>query len=370
MKKGKKISAFLTAAAMVLLLTGCGKQKVDLSEYVNVSYTGLNSRGSATVSMDLEAMEDFLIDEKADDKDNLKRLLEIGSSISCELDKTEDLSNGDKVVATITWEDEIAEKYNLEFSGKTKEFEVAGLEEGKVIDLFQDISLEYSGISPYANVTVCNTSKDSYVSGINFTVEKSYNIANGDEIRVMASVNTADAEERGYIIEETEKVFTAEGIDEYAAEYAQIDEATLEKIKVQIADLIDAELATDHGYRNKMYMGAERFSSNVGTPEIQDIRLSKAYFLALKEGMDSVWGKGNNMLYLVYEITAKDGISTEGKTTYQLFRIENFVVMGTGEVDVAVTDTRWEESYEVYDDLYRNTVTVNKGEYTCEEITY
>lgn len=366
----KKANVFLIAAVMVLLLAGCGKQKVDLSEYVNVTYTGLNSKGTATVDIDFDAMENFLIDEKADDKDNLQRLLELGSSISCELDKAEDLSNGDKVVVSIKWDDEIAEKYNLAFSGKTKEFEVTGLEEGKVIDLFQDISLEYSGISPNANVTVCNTSKDSYVSGINFTVEKSYEIANGDEIRVTADVNTADAEEKGYIIEEKEKVFTAEGIDEYAAEYAQIDEATLEKIKTQAADLIDAELATEHGYRNRMYTGAERFSGNVGTPEIQDIRLSKAYFLTLKEGMDSIWGKGNNMLYLVYEITAKDGISTEGKTSYQLFRIENFVVMGTGEVDVVVTDTYWEASYEVYDDLYRDAVTANKGEYTCEEITY
>lgn len=364
----KKVNVFLMAAVMVLLLAGCGKQKVDLSEYVNVTYTGLNSKGTATVDIDFDAMENFLIDEKADDKDNLQRLLELGSSISCELDKAEDLSNGDKVVVSIKWDDEIAEKYNLAFSGKTKEFEVSGLEEGKVIDLFHDISLEYSGISPNANVTVCNTSKDSYVSGINFTVEKSYEIANGDEIRVTADVNTADAEEKGYIIEEKEKVFTAEGIDEYATEYAQIDEATLEKIKAQVSDLIDAELSTDHGYRNRMYTNG--YGYNVGTPEILDIKLSKAYFLSLKEGMDSVWGKGNNMLYLVYEITAKDGISTEGKTSYQLFRTENYVVMGTGEVDVVVTDTRWEASYDVYDDLYRDAVTANKGEYTCEEITY
>lgn len=366
----KKVNVFLMAAVMVLLLAGCGKQKVDLSEYVNVTYNGLNSKGTAAVDIDFDAMENFLIDEKADDKDNLQRLLELGSSISCELDKAEDLSNGDKVVVSIKWDDEIAEKYNLAFSGKTKEFEVTGLEEGKVIDLFQDISLEYSEISPNAKVTVCNTSKDSFVSGIRFTVEKSSGIANGDEIKVTASVSATDAEKEGYIIEETEKVFIAEGIDEYATEYAQIDAETLEKIKAQSTDLIDAALADEYYYRQRMYPGDASIGHQIGTPEILDVTLTNTYFLCLKEGIESNWGTIFNHAYFVYTVSTKDELSPEGKTSYLVFKLDNFIERNTGKTDVVVTDMRYQTAYDVYDNLYRDIVTANKGEYTCEEITY
>lgn len=372
MKKIKKGNLILVLSVMVLLLAGCGKQKVNLSEYVNVTYTGLNGKATAVVDIDFSAMEDFLVDEKADDGENLKRVLEIGSSVTCELDKAEDLSNGDKIIASIKWDDEVAKEYGLAFSGKSKEIEVTGLEEGKVMDLFQDISLEYSGISPLANVTICNNSKDSFVAGVYYTAEKTYEIANGDEIKVTAKCSESEAEEQGYIIEETEKIYTVEGLDEYVKEYAQIDAATLEKIDAQANDLIDAALA-DKNFQYLWYFYPGQMISiyDVGNYEMSEAKLTNAYFLSLKDGGEGDWGKGNNSLYFVYTIHTKDELTPEGKDGYVLIHLQDILLKNTGDIEAAIWDAKIiTTNYDDYDKMYNDIVTANKAKYTCEEISY
>ncbi|MEO2652455.1 hypothetical protein ABHA40_13865, partial [Enterococcus mundtii] len=88
-----------------ILLVGCSSAK-DLSSYIDVSFTGMDSMGSASYQIDNTKLIkdiydyddeiDFLDEKKQEEIDAMLK------SFKIKLDKTEDLSNGDKVKVTIS----------------------------------------------------------------------------------------------------------------------------------------------------------------------------------------------------------------------------------------------------------------------------
>lgn len=369
----RKIGLVLLVSAMFFLLAGCGKKKVDLSEYVVVTYTGIDGKATANVAMDFDAMADILIDEKASDSENAARLLGLSATISCKADKTEGLSNGDEIEVKVRWNGDVAEKYGLEFSAEPKVFTVSGLEEGVVLDLFADMQVTYREIAPLAIMEIRNGSEDEFLSDVRYYVENGPDtVKNGDVITVKAKYNESEAEEAGYIMKETEKTITVEGLDEYMKEYAQLDEATFEQIKAQADDLIDAAFADPNfQYLWYYYPGQMIAYNSEVVPEMSEPKLSHAYFLYMKDGVFRGFSDPYNKLYLVYTLHTVDGLTPEGKDAYLMVSIDNLVVKGTGEMEVAVMSARIENmKYDNFEYLYKDVVTAHKDKYTCEEIAY
>ena len=359
----------MTCIAM-FLLSGCGATKIDISEYVNVSYTGINGRALATVDVDFDALENIVLGEGGENIDKIYQLAALEESVKCKLSKDEELSNGDSINITIKWNEDTAKKCGVKLTGSEKTIKVSGLEEGKIVDLFSDIEIDFSGVAPEAKASVRNTSRDSYVSSIYYSVEPAVDIANGDEIIVTANCDVAAAERKGYIINETEKKYTVEGIDEYIISYEGIDEETRTKMDAQARDIIEAKLADKYEYVSYMYPNKYYFSEE--DQEIIDIKLNRAYFFCLKDGLKSdSFGTVRNSVFLVYEVSAIDSRSPEGKTTYFPVYFSDFIKRDTGNLDVSVTNARISyDTYDTLDDLYREIVTANKDRYIFEEIIY
>lgn len=366
----RKIKVFLLTCIAMLLLSGCGGTKVDISEYVDVSFKGIDGRATASAVITFGDLEDLILGEDVNNIEMIYRIAELEKSVQCELSKEEGLSNGDSVSVTIKWSEDAAEKCGIKLTGSEKTFVVSGLQEGKVADLFSDIEIDYNGVSPEVSVVVRNISKDSYLSTINYMVEPSGNVANGDEIKVIANINAAAAEQKGYIVEETEKVYTVEGADEYISAYSEIDEETFNKMDAQSRDVIEAGLVNKYNYVDYMYPNGGVWSADF--QEMVDIKLSRAYFFCLKDGLNTnSYGTVRNSIFLVYEVTAIDSKTPEGKTAYFPVYFKNFIMRNTGNLDVVITDARISyDTYETYDDLYREIVTANKDKYTFEEIIY
>lgn len=129
-RTGTALAVILT----VLSISGCGAKtvEIDLIAYTNVTFSGDNGYGYASVDFNYGALEDLLTKTLGNDnKDTLDFLADvviIEEAIDITLDRKTDLSNGDKIILTAAFDDTIAEKYNLDVTCGTQAFEVNGLE--------------------------------------------------------------------------------------------------------------------------------------------------------------------------------------------------------------------------------------------------
>lgn len=170
-KNVKSAVALLMAVLMLISLAACGnggvsKKTVDLSSYINVEFTGLNGNVKASVSIDYSGIESALYSAGATTDENG---LGVGDYIDYTLDKSTKLSNGDKILVTLTTMDESIDIYDLQDSmgvsfNTTYEFEVSGLAEGTPIDVFGTVDqhIVYSGSNGNGRATVVLPEDYSY----------------------------------------------------------------------------------------------------------------------------------------------------------------------------------------------------------------
>lgn len=367
----KKLLLVMGTLLLGILFTGCGEKKVDLSDYCDISYSGLNGQATASCEMKFTDLEDVWKKGQDQNQELLDMILSFEDSIEVSLDKTENIKNGDKLTATITCDEDLAKKHKYKFTGLKKEVKVKGLSDGTEVDLFKDISLEYEGVAPEAKVKICNASDDAFLKTVDYTADNRENLSNGDTITVTASYNEDTAAQNEYIVKETKKSYTVSGVDEYLKEYNQIDDKTLEKLKKQSTDLIESALADEYIYSRYMYPDDTYIgTTDISKVKIQSMKLEKAYFFNLKDGMDTGWDITYNSIFMVYKVASTDAEHPKGVSAYITVYYKNFIKRDTGDIDVVVTDGEITDSYSNMDNLYRDVVTVNKADYNFEEVEY
>lgn len=128
----------LMAIMLLLTISGCGSsgsgeagKTINLMQYTTVTISGDDGFGNASYSFAYGAFEDTLAVALDADKNSAQFfadavLIEEGIKIS--LDKTSNLSNGDSVVLTVSYNDE-AKDYKLSFQGGTATYSVTELTE-------------------------------------------------------------------------------------------------------------------------------------------------------------------------------------------------------------------------------------------------
>lgn len=366
MKKCKILILILT----MILLAGCGKHEVeiDITEFVSAKFTGLNGKAEAYVKFDFPSFEEAII-SKVDSEDiSVTQLAVLEESIKLETDKTEGITNGDTINVSVSFNEELAANIGVKLIGTEITFEAVDLEEGKEINPFNDIILEYSGVAPYAKVSVNNDASD-LANVIRYNIENTDNIMNGDEIKVTVSYNAEELDAWGYIITETEQTFIAEGIDYYITECADIDEETFKRMESRAIDWIESELAyNSYQYRKIMYP-KDFIGLSLDKGEVSNIELTSAYLLVLKElGKDSF--SAANYIYLIFKVTTIDEKNPEGKTTYVPVGFKNLIMQSEG-IDVDTIEPYiTSDTYEIIDDMLRELITDKSDKYTYEELTY
>lgn len=143
----KLITVVLTAMTIIssTLLTACGdgQAKIDtedgitnILDYVTVDFSGKNGEGTALVKVDYNGLETEMVggEEKIKELDDLSDMSELTkyinavSSISFSIDKNKDLSNGDNVIVSVSYDSSAAQSAGVVFGDqKSKTFAVKGL---------------------------------------------------------------------------------------------------------------------------------------------------------------------------------------------------------------------------------------------------
>lgn len=167
---------------------------------LEVTFSGISSVGTAAVSWKNPTVK----------------------GLSYSLSPESGLSNGDEVKLVISAPygkdlEEYCRSYGCIPGATEKTYVVSGLEEAEEFDPFEDIEVTFSGYSSIgkANIEVLETA----LSGLNYTVEPSTGLRNGDEVKVTVSARWGEDVKdycisQAYIPTATEKTYTVSGLEE------------------------------------------------------------------------------------------------------------------------------------------------------------
>ena len=352
MKTGKK--GLVLAGALLLTmfaLTGCGKTKINLNDYVEVNFSGYNTAGQAEIN-ELKIRNDIILDhwetfglteeqhenEQAAANEDTRQFVE---SVSYSLDKMSGLQNGDAV--TLQWNvqekelDELAKKIKAEFVYSDMTFTVEGLEEPEDWDPFEGTEINYRGKLPFVSVDYIEHPAGSDVPGLiwtnsdtdfNNSAEESVDaehisrgLENGDTITV--NISAPDGQDimqfcamQGKRPIALSKDFTVEGLDGYVYDFSQIPADLLQQMDEKVQGILQEEAENTWDWR------------------LAEMKLLGNYFLCARdEGMSTP-----NYLYFIYEITAVDDSTGNSQIYYYYGRYRNLKIASDGTVSVDVED--------------------------------
>lgn len=302
-KKSKKPLIIAAAAVVVLvlliaLLAG-GRKTLDMKDYVQVNFYGLNEKGRGELVVDYSAMVQDLPEKKGevsqkdaisaafgDLADSIGNRALIESAVRCELDKSSGLSNGDKVTVNIQVNDDRCKELGIKIKEKPLTFSVEGLKEVETFDAFADITVMFDGVSPNATARVLNNSKDETCMYYYYSLDKNSGLAVGDTVTVSISEDNIDAvaEETGKVPAEMEKQFTVEGVSSYASELSQISDAALTDMQKEATDTLTAYTARNWA----------------DTSSLEGMEYLGSYLLTRKPNSSARY---QNLLHMIHEVS-------------------------------------------------------------------
>lgn len=271
------VAAVVAAVVIIIAATAGGAKTVDLAEYTKIKVDGYNGYATAKVDFEYSDLEEFIfygsegkkdIDEMDDEEyetrwERYELLEEALDSIEYEVNKKEEISNGDNLEVTFTWSEESEKLLKDEFKVKLEagkvELKVEGLEEATVFDPFEYVDVECDGVSGFATAKIkvdenLNEKKDGFIiksdgvstiylhftetekASITFTLSKYYKVGNNEKLTILAS---AYGLKEGMMLSSNKKEYTAKTLEAFD---------TVSQLKTNIERIYDAYEA-DNYYR-------------------------------------------------------------------------------------------------------------------------
>lgn len=203
----------IIVSATILLKPGINLTSEDI---VKVEFNGGDGRGNARYDVEYDKLEEFgkkVLGKKPSDK---KALLWFGfmASISYDIDPDSDLTNGDKITLSVSWDEKSAKQLGIRVKGKDKKITVADLEKATEVDVFKSLEVTFEGYDGNGTVEIDDMSTDDFHYNVYFTADKEDGLSNGDKIKVTANVSDSILNNYNYYLKETEKEYTVAGLEE------------------------------------------------------------------------------------------------------------------------------------------------------------
>ena len=371
---GSIVGVIVLIAVILLIVILCKDEKINLNSYLNINYSGYDGYGNV----------DFEIDYSAITKDYAEKIgleteremyifnQDLAECIDGELNKFEELGNGDEIY--FKWDVDVKSlqnKYDIEISFEDVYKKVSGLEEIVAFDPFEDVVIEFTGMTKNGKAKIA--SKNEEYSWIEYNISKDYSLSNGDKITVEVKNNDRIQQyciENGIEFSRIEREYTVEGLGYYFSSINDIPAAEMSKMQKQAEDAFKADVEQNWDEKGSMkgmtYLGC--------------------YLLSPK---GETWSIINNYIYLIYKI---DVSNSNGEFSYYYYTgFKNLHVTSEGEnvVDILSydvpygnVDTFWGEpyisgecfiegdywyvGYRTLDEIFNASVTSELDEYSYE----
>ena len=275
--------ALIVAIIAIVLVVVNSKPTINLNDYIKVKTDGYDGYGSASISIDWDAIDEEYgskLKFTGDAKDKYGDLLDLAepidalkSNIKVEFNgdsKTTELKNGDKVKYKLTVNKDAQKFVKCKLEYKNSEYTVSGLKAVETFDAFEGVTVEFSGRSGsgYADFNFDGAKLGRY----DFTISQIYDLKNGDVITVELYNKQAQdyIDNYGMVPEAFEKEFKVEGLEEIITSSSAITSEGLEQLKKEaeaaIKKTLDIQLDSSVSYDGLQYEGyifASNDSSNV-----------------------------------------------------------------------------------------------------------
>lgn len=259
MKKTVQVSFF---AFILFLLSACGNSE-DMAEYVDVSFSGMDTLGSASYEVDEIKLLKELFDIKDDahdfpDEKTAEDAYNVMNAFEVKVEPEEGLSNGDKVKVTVSVDEDMTDK----IKAGEKEVTVEGLDEPDVLtteDVEKNLVFNFNGISGRGVAQIDKVFDDSTLNNLTYAVENDGKLANGDEVEITVNEDIEDIlHDNGYILDDNFKpTVEVKGLDVVAEKATDIQ--NLEDIERFIEEgLNDTYKDTDYTYGSNTKYEIER----------------------------------------------------------------------------------------------------------------
>ena len=331
----KKTKILISVIALLIVIAGGvgyylynRPVKIDIKKYVTVDFEGYDTIGTGEAKLKNDKLNKaILAKSKKIDDDVLKseeQLEIIKSCITMKLNKSENLSNGDKVVLSFKFDNEIARKYGVEFKGKPITYTVKSLDEVKEVDPFASVEITYDGIAPDIEATLENTTDDEVLKNLEFEMSKSEGLSKGDEITVSITNEEDFLEEYGYKLMRLETTYVVKAVTEYVEKVSDISDKEMKKLKKQAKDEIIAYS-----------------TSNSDDFIVDNVKYLGNYYLT-KKGTTELYS-GTNYIDLIYsarisEVPDEEYYEFGEKTIYFAVEFSDLMKLPSGKIEYDRSD--------------------------------
>lgn len=274
---------------------------------------------------------------------------EILNYVTFDYDNSEPVANGDTITikAKVRHEEDLLEEGYV-IAADTKNFVVEGLKEGRSIDPFEGLVINYTGIAPDARISFDTSGCDEFVrNNVTFNSSSSY-YSNGDTAKVTINYSNSKVEENGVVFTQEEKDFVVSG----AAQYPDSDEGIdFTEIDDQFLATLETKMSRENFYKDAVVKG-EHVLTDIESDDtytvksIEYIPVKKMYFKAKNPGNSSI--KNNHLVVWEIKLTAEKTARTDsGWDTHDDLNvgttvtisylaetyIQNFAVAGDGALN-------------------------------------
>ena len=282
---------------------------IDLNKYISFESSGYDGYGKASISVDWDKLEkDYGKKVKYSSKgkkeygvltyafEPMSVLRDAVSGIS--LDKSEKLSNGDKVKYTWKVSDDTTKSINYKLKYKDGEFEIKNLNELSKFDPFENVKLSFSGIAPNGKAEIAYSGNDT-LNKNNFKLDKFDKLKNNDTVTVSLNLNedqiASMADRYGRIPEKMSQTYTVSGLETYVTQYSELPQDFIKEVNDKAKEVVKEY--TDSAYGEGTTLSDLKYEGYV-----------------LKTDLDEVY----NGLYIVYSrvLTSTDSKYVTTKMYY------------------------------------------------------
>lgn len=314
-------------------------EKIDVFNGLDVVYSGISGKG--TIVFDNSFCNEFV--------QEYVKFYYVESN----------LKNGDIINVIANYDPEIANSQGKIIESETKQYTVSGLIEGKEIDPFENLSITYTGASPYLTILIDSSKCDSTINEfVSFTTDTKY-VRNGDTFIVNAVYDEYTEQANGYIINLTSKSFTVENQPEYVT---SLDGLETKELQSEINDKLSVVTAANEGDSYFADVYTYKFKS------IADKKLYKTYLISLKSNFEEKYTNDNkvyNKYVQIYEYTINKDDDTQVKAYVAIF-VDNIIKSEDGTL---IWDFElWDRGYDNLDSLINDYVISEKEYYNVSEI--
>lgn len=234
-EKRKYVVAGFVALMVLLLclsfLLPRKKNVILLTDYVHIdSVTGADGYGHLEYSFDSYSVYQKLagMDVKNDkdpealfSEENLlkaEKIMTVLEGVTVTADKNDNLSNGDKVTLTVSFDNPTKEKLDFELRAGSISYTVEGLAEGLPFDPFSKdiISVAFTGASGSGEAIIGLVSGDDMYKAVTYSFSNNYNLSNGDEVVLTAVFDQQYFATLGYAVpDQCSKTYIVSGLKDF-----------------------------------------------------------------------------------------------------------------------------------------------------------